>query len=93
MLGGIALQLCKLPNHPLRCCHILTNHLVAIIIYTFIASEFLWRYKNDSPCRKDESPRGNMDKGIRRMIVGLRISTVLLAIRYDNPIRSFIDIN
>lgn len=54
---------------------------VAIVIFILLTSEYLWRHKHDRPCRKDEAPRGEFDKGLRRMVLGLRISVILLTIR------------
>ncbi|KAI5116948.1 hypothetical protein M0805_003676 [Coniferiporia weirii] len=57
--------------------------LVAIIIYASLATEFLFRYNKDRPVRHTsvDNGRGVLDHKIKRMILGLIISTVCIFIR------------
>lgn len=69
-----------LPQSPQPFAHELV--IVAIIIYVLLAAEFLIRYFVDKPVRKGGAQwRGEVDRGVRLMIIGLCISSVFLFIR------------
>ncbi|KAJ7904195.1 RTA1-like protein [Mycena leptocephala] len=54
---------------------------VAIITYSTLAADFLWRYNRDLLVRGARSDRGKMDAKLKTMIAALVFSTLVLFIR------------
>ena len=57
------------------------NFTVSIIVYSYIATEFLRHFNQDRPFRAATSLRGIRSANVNWAILGLRISTVCLFIR------------
>lgn len=60
---------------------ILSDFTVSIIVYSYIATEFLRHFNQDRPFRAATSARGIRSVNVNWAILGLRISTVCLFIR------------
>ncbi|KAJ6624747.1 RTA1-like protein, partial [Mycena sp. CBHHK59/15] len=54
---------------------------VAIVVYTLLSAQYLWRYTKNRPVRSTSSIRATMDKNLKIMICALVFSTIVLFIR------------
>ncbi|KAJ6622845.1 RTA1-domain-containing protein [Mycena sp. CBHHK59/15] len=54
---------------------------VAIVVYTLLSAQYLWRYTKNKPVRSTSSIRATMDKNLKIMICALVFSTIVLFIR------------